>query len=93
MSGPHPADCEIRKRLSYNVARNLAKRGMTRRELAARIGLTIKYIGRVARGEVNVSLERFELIPYALETTEYDLLKSIPRRRKKCAVARLRGDR
>ena len=91
MSRPHPADREIRKRLSY-VARHLANRDMTRRQLAARSGLKTGYIGKVLRRQINVSLERLELMAYALETTERDLLKSIPRRRKKRSVARLRGD-
>jgi transcriptional regulator with XRE-family HTH domain len=51
------------------------KMDMSQHELALRAGIDRSYMGKIERGEINITLEKFQQIAIALEVELIDVLK------------------
>jgi len=74
--------------LASRVRRLRAERGWNRAELAARSGLSVRFLARVESGEGNISILRLEALARALGTSSHALLRPDAR---SCAIVALVG--
>ena len=72
----------VRLRVGKNVRRLRRLRGLSQERLAERVGNSVKHIGQVERGEVNVGLDILSRIAIALSIDVDDLFIG-PRSRRK----------
>ena len=73
---PHvPGSSKLLGALGCKVRALRAARGLTRRELAARSGLSERFLARIEAGDGNVSLLRFAALADALGVFPADLLR------------------
>lgn len=65
----------LRESLGGNVARLRSKRAMTQEDLAHATGLDVRYLQRIERGRVNVSLKGLAALARALGVEPRALLR------------------
>jgi transcriptional regulator with XRE-family HTH domain len=63
------------KKFGKNLKKIREKQGLTQEELAFKVNLNRTYIGRIERGERNISLVTAEKIAQALHIKIHDLLR------------------
>lgn len=77
--------------LAQRVRRQRESKGWTRSELAARSGLSVRFLARIEAGDGNVSLARLVHLAHALDTTPDALLRAPRPRGPVIALTGLRG--
>lgn len=63
------------------------RRGLSKRALSQRAGLSASYVGKLEAGEIEPSVRTFALIALALELTSHEVFFCV-----RCAVAEVRTD-
>ncbi len=69
-----PSDVLYRKQIGTNLRRCRAARGWSQQQLADRSTVSQDFIGRVERGQVNVSVDILSMLARALHVPLMDLL-------------------
>jgi XRE family aerobic/anaerobic benzoate catabolism transcriptional regulator len=86
-----PTASPLLRTLARRVLKLREGRAWTRRELARRSGLSVRYLARVECGEANISVRRLEDLARALGTTPDTLVRPEPDRPRLIALVGLRG--
>ena len=76
---PLPGSSKLLGALGCKVRALRAARGLTRRELAARSGLSERFLARIESGSGNISLLRFAALARALDISASELLQEASR--------------
>jgi XRE family aerobic/anaerobic benzoate catabolism transcriptional regulator len=77
--------------LAHRIRAMRDSRGWTRGELAARSGLSVRFLARVEAGDGNISVLRLEALARALGTTPDRLVRPAARRHEIVTLVGLRG--
>lgn len=65
---------ELSKQFGEKIRAVRAAKGMSQDKLAVKSGIDRSYIGRIDRGEVNITLEKLYILATALECAPEELL-------------------
>jgi len=68
---------ELSKRFGEKIRSVREDKGMSQDKLAVKSGIDRSYIGRIDRGEVNITLEKLYILATALECSPEELLPKI----------------
>ncbi|PPI82609.1 transcriptional regulator [Marinobacter maroccanus] len=69
--------CVIRRRFGENLRAIRKARGFSQEHLAHAAGIDRSYLGKVERGEVNLTIEKLYLLSKAIRCSPKDLIPEI----------------
>ncbi|WP_418141460.1 helix-turn-helix domain-containing protein [Marinobacter sp. MA] len=69
--------CDIRRRFGENLRALRKARGFSQEHLAHAAGIDRSYVGKVERGEVNLTIEKLYLLAKAIGCSPKDLVPQI----------------
>lgn len=69
--------CEIRRRFGQNLRAVRKAQGVSQEHLAYAAGIDRSYVGKIERGEVNLTIEKLYLLAKTLGCSPKDLVPEI----------------
>lgn len=71
---------DLKRAMATNLRRIRSGKGLTQEELAARAGLSARYLGSIERAQVSASVSVLGKLAYALRVDPCELLRPSARR-------------
>ena len=69
--------CEIKKRFGQNLRAVRESKGFSQEHLAYAAGIDRSYVGKIERGQVNLSIEKLYLLAKTLDCSAKDLIPEV----------------
>ena len=69
--------CEVRKRFGENLRTVRQSKGFSQEHLAYAAGIDRSYVGKIERGQVNLSIDKLYLLAKTLGCSPKDLIPEI----------------
>ena len=69
--------CEVRKRFGENLRTVRQSKGFSQEHLAYAAGIDRSYVGKIERGQVNLSIEKLYLLAKTLDCSAKDLIPEV----------------
>lgn len=66
---------ELKKRVGKNIRAKRKEKGFTQESFALHVKVDRSYMGRIERGEANISVDILNMIAKAVECEAHELLK------------------